>query len=255
MVIDFSKITIYEVLALILAGVAILIPIIQWAWKKWAVKPVLIYIPTGRATLFFNQSGSYIRIEGVYEAKYKPISVKKIAVTIKRQRDDKTLNLKWSSFISPINQNVLGNYMQTIESAHPFRIEADSIQCAFTEFGDSYDSFGKTFRSSTSALFGKISEITTNYKDYSSAEKVYKDIPEYVVAKEILSKEFFWEIGKYSVDIEVDYGDENKHFSYMFSVGEQENKLLMDNIEEALVSPLKSVYGVNWDYHTAIVEI
>lgn len=255
MIINFSEITIYEFFALILAGIAILIPIIQWAWKKWIVKPVLVHLPTGRATLLFNQSGSYIRIEGVYEAKNKPISVKKISVTVKRQKDERKLNLVWSSFISPVNQNMVGNYLVTTESAHPFRIEADSIQCAFTEFGDSFDSFGKTFRANTNVLFGKIPEIRNTCQDYDSAVTVYKDASEYIVAKDALSKEFFWEIGKYDIDIEVEYGKQNKCFPYTLSVGEHENKLLMDNIEESLVSPLKITYGMSRDYHYAIVEL
>ncbi|MCI9141568.1 MAG: hypothetical protein HFH87_02965 [Lachnospiraceae bacterium] len=255
MTINFSEITIYELLALILAGIAILIPIVQWAWKKWAVKPVLDYLPTGRATLFFNQSGSYIRIEGVYEAKNKPISVKKIAVLIKRQKDERKLNLKWSSFISPVNQNMVGNYLQTIECAHPFRIEADSIQCAFTEFGDSFDSFGKTFRDNTAVLFGKILDIRNICNDYESALAKYKDSPEYKEARNILAKEFFWEIGKYDIDIKVLYGDINKVFSYKFSVEESEYKQLLNNVEEALLTPLKSAYGVKWDYHTVVVEL
>lgn len=255
MIIDFSKITIYELLALILSGFAILIPIIQWAWEKWVVKPILVHLPTGRIMLFFNQSGSYIRIDGTYEAKRKPISVKKIAAVVKHQKDERKLNLTWSSFISPINQNMVGNYLQTTESAHPFRIESNSIQCAFTEFGDSFDSFGKTFRSNTAVLFSKISEIKDTCEDYASAVKIYKNDPEYIAAKDILSREFFWEIGKYDIDIEVVFGKQNKCFSYTFSVGEYEIEMLKNNIEESLVSPLKNAYGVSWDFHTAIVEL
>jgi hypothetical protein len=255
MIIDFSIITIYELLALILAGIAILIPIIQWAWKKWVIKPVLIYIPTGRAMLFFNQSGSYIRIDGVYEAENKPISVKKIAVTVKRQKDDGKLNLIWSSFISPVNQNMVGNYLQTTESAHPFRIEADNILCVFTEFCDGFDSFGKNFRDRTALLFGKIPEINANCKDYSSAITIYKSTPEYNVAKNILLKEFYWEIGRYDIDMEVAYGNKNKHFGYTISIGEYEHKQLLDNVEESLLSPLKQAYGVKLNFYSPLVEL
>jgi hypothetical protein len=255
MTIDFSTITIYELLALVLSCVAILIPIIQWTWKKWVIKPILTYLPTGSAMLFFNQSGSYIRIDGVYEAENKPISVKKIAVTVKRQKDDGTLNLIWSGFISPVTQNVVGNYLKTSESAHPFRIEADNILCVFTEFGDKFDSFGKNFRDNTALLFGKIPEITINCKDYSSAVEEYKNIPEYKIAENILIKEFYWEIGKYDIDMEVTYGNQNKHFCYTISIGEYEYKQLLDNIEESLLSPLKQVYGVKWNYHSPSVEL
>ncbi len=128
MKIDFTTpMTFYELLAIILAAIAIIIPIAQAAWKRWIITPKLNFLPTGRATLFFNQSGSYLRVDGVYEAENKPIAVKNISVTVTRKKDGQKLNLSWSSFISPVNQSMVGNYLQTTESAHPFRIEADSI--------------------------------------------------------------------------------------------------------------------------------
>ena len=115
----FFRKTIYELFALILSIIAILIPIIQWAWKKWVIKPVLYHLPTGRAYLFINRSGSYIQIEGVFEAKNKPISVKNVALKVLRVKDDKVLNLRWSTFTSPMSQRMGGNYSSITETAHP----------------------------------------------------------------------------------------------------------------------------------------
>lgn len=256
MAIDFSTpMTFYELLAIILAGVAIIIPIIQAIWKKWIVTAKLNYLPTGRAALFFNQSGSYIRIDGVYEAEKKPIAVKDISVKVIRQKDSRTLNLSWSSFISPVNQNVVGNFLQTTESAHPFRIEADSIACAFTEFGDSFNSFGKAFNSYTTQLFKQIPDIRKLNSCYSEALKQYQASSEYIEAKTLLSKEFFWEIGKYDVEIIVSYGKATASFHYEISVDEHEHTHLLENIDESLLSPLKQVYGMGFAYHTAYVEL
>ena len=55
----------YEIVAICLSSIAILIPFIQWAWKKWICKAKLNYYPTGQAYLYFNHSGSYLRIDGV----------------------------------------------------------------------------------------------------------------------------------------------------------------------------------------------
>jgi len=247
--------SLYEVIAILLSGIAILIPIIQWIWKRWVVKTKLYFNPTGRAMLFFNQSGSYIRIDGVYEAECKPTTVKKIAVKVARQKDEQKQNLTWSSFISPVSQNMVGNYLQTTEAAHPFRIEADSVSCAFTEFSDPFDSFGKVFRNCTSALFSKIPAIQMSCENYIDAVKAYTSLPEYTSAKQLLESEFFWKIGKYSVEIYVVYGKKEKHFPYTVTVGEYEYEQLKANIDESLLSPLKRNYNVQWDYHTAIVEL
>ena len=200
MKIDFSTpMTFYELVAIILAAVAIIIPIAQAVWKKWFITAKLSFLPTGRALLFFNQSGSYIRIDGVYESERKPISIKKIKIKVTRQRDERKLNLAWSSFISPVNQSMVGNYLQTTESAHPLRIEADSIICVFTEFGDAFDSFGKTFKANTENLFKRIVDIRNSYQNYAEAAAFYRTTSEYAHAKEVLNKEFFWEIGKYDI--------------------------------------------------------
>lgn len=253
---DFSvPMTFYEFLAIILAVVAIVIPVGQAIWKKWIVKGKLVFLPTGRVALFFNQSGSYIRIDGVYEARNKAISVKNISAKVIRQKDDRALNLSWSSFISPVNQNMVGAFIQTTETAHPFRIEMDSIASAFTEFGDSTDSFGKKFRTSTSSLFKHISEIRKTYSSYDLAVAQYKNLHEYRIARTLLEKEFFWEIGKYSIEITAKYGKTSANFKFEFSVGAYEHNSLVENIDEALCSPLKSAYNIGYDYHTAFIEM
>ena len=66
MAIDFdTPMTFYELLAVILAAIAIIIPIVQAIWKKWFKKEKLNYISNGKAKLLFNQSGSYLQIDGV----------------------------------------------------------------------------------------------------------------------------------------------------------------------------------------------
>ncbi len=52
---DFSTpMTFYELIAIILAAVAIIIPIVQAIWKKWIVSAKLSFLPTGRASSTAN---------------------------------------------------------------------------------------------------------------------------------------------------------------------------------------------------------
>ncbi len=44
MIIDFTKITIYEILALLLSLIAILVPLFKWLWRTWFVKAKLKFI-------------------------------------------------------------------------------------------------------------------------------------------------------------------------------------------------------------------
>lgn len=120
--------TIYEKISIILSIIAVIIPtivipILKYFYIKIFKSPKLKHHITGRSQLYFNLSGSYIRIDGVYEAQRNSTSIKNITLQITRNIDNKKLNLQWSIFISPVNQCLLGNYSSTVETAHPFRIE------------------------------------------------------------------------------------------------------------------------------------
>ena len=247
--------SVYEKWALTLSVIAIVIPIIQWAWKKWIVTAKVKYYPTGQATLFFNQSGSYIRLNGVLESERKAATIKKLSVVLTRKRDDRKLNLVWSSLISPVNQSMLGNFVQTTEAAHPFRVEADSVACAFVEYGDPSDSSGKKIRKICADLVPFIQQTTQNLA-YNEALATFSKSPEYIDAKNSLLSDFYWEIGNYSVDVSVEYDKQKvKTFLFEFTVSEQDYNDLRSNIDESLITKLKDFYSVRWTFRSPMVEI
>lgn len=255
MIIDFSKITIYEIFALILSTIAILIPIIQWAWKKWVIKPVLYHLPTGRAFLFINRSGAYIQIEGVFEAKNKPISVKNVTLKVLRVKDDKVLNLRWSTFTSPMSQRMGGNYSSITETAHPIRIDGNSMICAFIEFADFYDSFLKTFQPYYDVLAQQTDNINPLNLSYENACQIYTSSEPYKIAKSLLDRELFWEIGQYKTTLEAEYGKEKVQFLYEFSINPDDYKRIKSNLAETLIKPLKDLYGKLLAMQTVQVEL
>ena len=256
MTIDFdTPMTFYELLAIILAAVAIIVPIVQVIWKKWIQRARLNYISNGKARLLFNQSGSYLQIDGVYEAINKPISVKKVSIQVNREKNNDKLNLTWSTFRSPIYQNIAGNALQTTETAHPFRIDADSIMCAFIEFADNFDSFGKTFNQETKTLFESIAQIRKDYDEYSEALSKYQSSEEYKRVRSIIEKDFFWNIGQYNIELTTFYKNKSVKYSFTFSISESDYKKLISNIEESLVSPLKDKFRIMRNYQWADVEL
>jgi hypothetical protein len=255
MTIDFAEITIYELLALILAGIAIIIPIIQWAWKKWMVRPVLLHLPTGRAFLFINRSGSYMQIEGVFQAEKKSITIKNMALKVVRAKDDKALNLTWSTFTSPVNQRVGGNYTSVTETAHPFCIAADSVACAFTEFADIYNSAGKAIQPFYEELSREAARVSLLNKPYDEVYSKYIACNVYNSAKEAMKKEFFWEIGQYNAILEVKYEKASKCFNYEFSVTPEDYNRLQQNLNMTLLCPLKDQYMMPYNMQTVQVEI
>lgn len=245
----------YETWAIILSVVAILIPIIQWIWNKWIVRPVLKFYPTGRAYLFVNKSGSYIRVEGVYEALKKSISIKNISLKAVRKKDDATLNLRWSTFLNPANQQILGAVASVSEIAHPFRIDADNVVCAFTEFSDFYGASEKTLQPSFDAIINDLNQWNFEGKTYSDALKEYCELESYINAKEAFKKEFFWTVGKYSIILFVEYGNNKKEFRYNFDVTKENYLDLVHNMDEVLLVYIKNLYKVSYDFKTVQVEL
>ena len=247
--------TISTVLSIIAIVLSILVPLVQWVWKKWIMTAKVNYYPTGQATLFFNQSGSYIRFNGVLESQRKAATIKKMSLVLTRKRDDQKLKLLWSYLISPVNQNMLGNYVQTMEAAHPFRVEADSVACAFVEYSDPSDSSGKKIRKICLDLSSSMLQISQN-PSYEEALSVFSKSSEYINAKNSLLSDFYWEIGKYTVDVSVDYDKQKaKTFSFDFTVSEQNYSDLRNNIDVSLIIKLKEYYHVPLAFSSPMVEV
>ena len=247
--------TVATVVSIIAVSLSVLIPLIQWAWRKWIMKSKVTFIPLEQATLFFNQSGSYIRFNGVIESEKKATTIRNLKLVLTRKRDDQKLNLVWQLLISPINQSLLGNYVQTTEQAHPFRVEADSIACAFIEYSDPSDSSGAKIRRICSDLVPLIQQVVPGHT-YDEALSLYSKSSEYLEAKNLFLNELFWEIGKYNVDIMIEYGKKNTIcYSYEFSITEQDYLNLRENVDETLIAGLKACYQKALSMKAPVVEI
>lgn len=242
--------TVYEKWALILSAIAILIPIIQWVWKKWIVQPKLNHYHTGYLYLFINRSGSYLRVDSVYEALNKPISIKHISAKALREHDHSQRDYIWSTFTSPTNFQFVGNSAFSNETAHPFRIEADHIYCAFTEFADKDNSAYRSFAGWNEKLTGEAGQLLSQQVSYTDALKRYVETEAYTNAKHELSNELFWKIGSYQLSIFAEYGSVKKAFQFQFDVTQEQYQQLLHNIDETLVAPLKVLYGVPLNMQT-----
>lgn len=252
---DFSTpITVYELIAI---AIAVLIPLIQWIFKRWIPRADLEFYSSGQNFLLFNQSGSYIQMNSTYECKHKPTIVKNSCVHIVSRKNNDALNLKWINFYSLTNQtiNVTGATIRTSEAAHPLSLGANSVISMYIDFGDSFDSFGKTFQANITHLNNLIQEMQKNKIEYSDAIKRFAQDEEYKRVRSVLEKEFFWNIGEYDIDFEVLFGNRKKHYKFSLTVTETENKLLLKNIDEALISLLKSAYGIQVKYQVPTFEL
>lgn len=181
--------------------------------------------------------------------------MKNVTLKVLRVKDDKVLNLRWSTFTSPVSQRIVGNYSSITETAHPIRIDADSIICAFIEFADFYDSFSKKFQPYYDALVQQTDKGNPLNVPYDQACQIYALSDPYKEAKLLLDKELFWEIGQYEITLEAEYGKEKVQFFYKFSINADDYKRIESNLVETLTKPIKDLYMKPLAMQTVQVEL
>ena len=254
MIIDFTKITIYEILALLLSLIAILVPLFKWLWRALFVKAKLKFIPNGKIILFFNKSGAYIRIDGAYEALNKSVTIKNGKVRITRE-DNTVLKQDWSVFISPAWQNFSGSIASSNEYAHPFRLEANSLICAFVEYADPFNKGNILWKKIEDKLNPIALILKTEHNDYKDALNTFKATSEFMQSQRDLQATFFWQAGKYNLSIENQYENKKVVFQYSFTLQQYDVDKLNSNIDKVLVSILSEKYNIPIGCETPAVDL
>ena len=152
-------------------------------------------------TLFHNRSGSYISLGGVYEVKNKSTTIKEITAKVFRQSDNATLSLIWSTFPSPIYRKVAGNFETSFETAHPFKVDADTLAPAFVEFADKCANMDEV---SNNILYPVVCATMPIFSQSNATlpivDGAVRALPEYASAKIALNDHFFWNCLLYTSD-------------------------------------------------------
>ena len=71
--------TTYEIIATVIAGLALAQPWLIKLFIRWFRKIKIAFIPSSKLKLYYNKSGSYISIGGVIESKNQPAVIKNIS--------------------------------------------------------------------------------------------------------------------------------------------------------------------------------
>lgn len=235
---DFSMpMTSYEFLAILLSAIALLFPVLKWAWNKIVRQTQIAFLPSGLVSIFFNKSGSYISFGGVYSVKNKPATVKSISTTVTRESDKAVLDLRWSTFSSPIYRRIAGAYETSFETAHPFKVDADNLAPVFVEFEvKEQDVVGKLLPPAyfaTSAIVNNSSCISV-----IDADQQLRCTPAYKEAFTKINDLFFWKPGKYKIALKTDYNTQSVKNIYEFELSEDESNQLRANIDGLLTTNL-----------------
>lgn len=253
MTINFEQpMTAYELIAIILSLVALIVPLLKWGYDKYIKKLQFDFLPSGMITLFFNKSGSYISLGGVFEAKNKPAVVKNISAKVIREADNATLAMNWSTFSSPVFRNYAGNVELSFETAHPFKVDADMLAPAFVEFGNATDKMNEI----TAQILEPAHNAARRFLNQDDMNLLYqtdkqvRQTREFQDAKVSLNDYFFWKKGKYQIILTTKYNDMVLTKNYEFALTEDESEDLRTNIDNLLVEPIANHFHCNLTFHT-----
>ena len=238
MPINFEQpMTTYELIAIILSVFALIIPVFKWAYDKFLKRLKIDFLPSGMITLYHNRSGSYISLGGVYEAKNKSTTIKEISAKVIRKSDNATLPLMWSTFPSPIYRKVASNFETSFETAHPFKVDADTLAPAFVEFTNATTNMDEV----SSNILRPVVEASVPILSQPNvvllaADAGVKSLHAYKTAQVALNDHFFWRPGTYEIVLTTVHSKNSFEKSYEIQLSDEESASIRNNIDNLLVA-------------------
>lgn len=241
--INQTVMTTYEVIAAILAIIALIQPWVIAAWKKFFRPLNVTFIPSAMIKLYYNRSGAYIYLGGVIEAKNRSAVIKDISVKVIRQCDNAELKMDWSSFMVPVFQSVGGNSISTSEIARPFKVGANDLNPIFVEFANldtqTLDHLAEIYEK----LMLESRRIYNINIPFDLAKAQLQALPEYKTFREELLENFYWKVSDYKIELSISHSDnKTKIYKYHFSLNQNEISEFRKNIDEAMLCDLKTQY-------------
>ncbi len=256
MSINFEQpMTVYELIAIILSVLALIIPAIKWVYDKFIKRLKIDFLPSGMITLFHNKSGSYISLGGVYEAQNKSTTIKEISAKVVRKSDNATLSLMWSTFPSPVFRSVAGNYESSFETAHPFKVEADTLAPAFVEFSNITSNMDEVSNSILRPVVNaSVSVLSQPNVTLIVADTAVKALPEYATARLALNDHFFWKTDEYEIVLTTIHSQGMFNKKYKFQLSNEESSLIRHNVDNLLVAHIADHYRLTLQMNTVRKE-
>lgn len=241
----------YEIIATVIAGFALIQPWAMWVFKKIFRKIKVSFMPSAKIKLFYNRSGAYLLMGGVIESKNQNCVVKNISAKVIRQKDNAELKLDWSSFISPINQSVGNNFINTNENARPFKIVANELSPIFVELANEDENVNNRLFE----IYNKITLDTDKMlkqnpnMNFDKTKEEFSKNSNYKKSKQELLEDFYWKESAYVVEFVIVYNNNRRIvYKYQFDINKKESASLKENIDTALNLELNRLYSMPYNF-------
>ena len=252
MTFDFeTPMTFYELIGIVLAVLALIMPFIKWLYEKWFKCLKIDFLISDVITIYFNRSGSYINLGGVYKVDNKTATIKNISAKVIRKADNAMLNLTWSTFPSPTVKEIAGQYEHSFETAHPFSANTDTLTPVFVEFTNEIVNISEEISEALQPVYNVENSILNQQGiTLVDADKQAHIATEYSDSKVKLYDFCFWRVGKYEVELITKYDNTEFVKKYNFELNNDDVYKLQGNIEKMLVDPIAVHFNARPQYYT-----
>lgn len=235
----------YEIIATVIAMLALLQPWIIKLWDRFGRKIRVNFIPSAKIKLYYNRSGAYVYLGGVIETKNKAAIVKDIAVKVVRKKDKAELLLDWSSFMIPVFQSVGGNAVTTSEIARPFKVEAGSLYPVFVEFASTNIQESNHLTEIYNTIALELARIMQPSITIDQAKYALANSSSYQAFRDELLQNFYWKADDYVIELTITYNDtKTQQYKFKFSIDASEAAAFKGNIEKSLLCAVDEFYRV-----------
>lgn len=238
-----SAMTTYEIIATVIAIIALLQPWLIALYNRYFKKIKVTFTPSAKIKLYYNKSGAYIYLGGVIESQNKAAIVKDISVKLIRQNDRAELNLDWSSFMLPIFQSVGGNPVVTNEIARPFKVDANSLYPVFVEFATVNMPEASKLSEIYETIYAQARSLPIAAMLPEQAKQALAETECYKRCKDELLQNFYWKAADYIIELAISYNEKKAtRLRYAFSIDAEEAAKFKGNIEKSLLCVIDDYY-------------
>lgn len=222
----------------------------RWMKRKF-MSNKLNFIAIDNLILFFNQGGSFIRLSVTLQPPNDAMTIKNIAVEIKRNKTKECRTLTWSAFLPLISQSVGVVQIDTFSEAVPERILQDDIKTFKLEFSDTDNQRKSKLNRLVTSAASTVAKLDIS-KDVKELKQELKQHPEIISWHSELSEDFFWKEGEYSLKIIVrDSTEKIYEKTIEFCITTEEYKSFRKNLDEFFACEINKLKNLPSSFFTA----
>ena len=222
----------------------------RWMKRKFMANK-LNFVAIDNLILFFNQGGSFLRLSVTLQPPNDAMTIKNIAVEIRKTKTNECRTFTWSAFLPLISQSVGIVQIDTFSEAVPERILQDDIRTFKLEFSDTDNQRKSKLNRLVTSAATTVTKLDVN-KDVKELKQDLKQHPEIISLHSELSEDFFWKEGEYTLTVIVRDSIEKLYTKVVaFSVTSEEHKSFRKNLDEFFACEINKLKNLPSSFFTA----